>query len=44
MSPMDSGGSMVDAEGKVDEVEVGGGGIEMGYVVCSGSRLHHFQC
>jgi hypothetical protein len=35
---------MVDAEGNVDEVEVGRGGIEMVYVVCSGSTLRHFQC
>jgi hypothetical protein len=44
ISPMDSGGVMVDAEGNVDEVEVGRGGIEMVYVVCSGSTLRHFQC
>ena len=44
ISPLDSGGVMVDAEGNVDEVEVGRGGIEMVYVVCSGSTLRHFQC
>ena len=44
MSPMDSDGVVVDAGGKVDEVKVGGGGIKMGYVVCSGSTLRHSKC
>ena len=44
ISPMDSGGVIVDAEGNVDEVEVVRGGIEMVYVVCSGSTLRHFRC